>query len=166
MAFTLYPEGYVPYARAPAVSEAAEGDGVDTRSSLLGAAVAASRGVRWPEDLDRDVGETGPVQRTQRRRVERVGWAVGLDQPVVSSAVLGELGLDAAQCSGPLATRLAVLARRPAEAGLWLRIVGAIDLVGKYGPVGVIVSPGQRRLAPARGAFARAMRGPPGMLVA
>jgi hypothetical protein len=44
-----------------------EGGEVDTKSSLLGAAVAASRGERGPDELIED--EEGPVQRTQRRRV-------------------------------------------------------------------------------------------------
>jgi hypothetical protein len=158
-AFTLYPEGHVPYGREPVLRVADEGGEVDTRSSLLGAAVAASRGERWPEELIED--EEGPVQRTQRRRVQRGAWAVGLDGPVVDSAVLAELGLDAVACTGTVAARVAVLADKGSDPGLWLRIVGAIDLVGRYGPVGVMEGLRGRRLAAARSSFVRALRGPP-----
>jgi hypothetical protein len=136
-----------------------EGGEVDTRSSLLGAAVAESRGERWPDELIED--EAGPVQRTQRRRVERLGSAVGLDQPVVASEVLAELGLDAVACQGTVAQRLTALTPQAGGNGFWLRIVGAVDLVGRYSPVGVIEGLRSRRMAPARGSFVRALRGPP-----
>jgi len=160
VAFTLYPEGHLPYGRKPVLGRADESGKIDARSSLLGAAVAASRGERWPEELIEE--EKGPVQRTQRRRVLGLGSALGFDQPEVASAVLAELGLDAVECRGTLAQRLVALAGQAADPGLWLRVVGAVDLVGRYGPVGVMASPWCGRLAPARGSIARAMRGPPG----
>jgi len=158
-AFTLYPAGHLPYGRKAAVPTTEEGGEVDTRSSLLGAAVAASRGERWPDELIED--EEGPVQGTQRRRVQRIAWAVGLDQPVVDSAVLAELGLDVVACGGTVADRLAVIAGKAGDPALWLRIAGAVDLVGRYGPVGVMEGLRNRLLAPARGSFARSLRGPP-----
>ena len=159
VAFTLYPEGHVPYGREPLVRMGGASGEVDTRSSLLGAAVAASGGERWPDELIED--EEGPVQRTQRRRVQRAAWAVGLDGPVVDSVVLAELGLDAVACTGTVAARLAPLADKAGDPALWLRIVGAVDLVGRYGPVGVMEGLRGRRLAPARSSFVRALRGPP-----
>jgi len=150
----------MPYGREPVVCATGEGGEVDVRSHLLGAAVAASRGERWPTELIED--EEGPTQRTQHRRVQRVASAGGLDQRVVDSAVLAELGLDAVACSGALAVRLAGLAARAADdSALWLRIAGAIDLVGGYGRVGVMEGLRSARLAPARGSVARALRGPP-----
>lgn len=158
VAFTLYPEGHVPYGREPVFRMSEVGE-VDTKTSLLGAAVAASRGERWPEELIED--EEGPVQRTQRRRVQRLATALGLGRPEVDSAVLAELGLEAIVCRGSAATRLAVIAGQAGDRALWLRIVGAIDLVGKYGPVCVVDGLRSCRLAPARGSFVRALRGPP-----
>ncbi len=150
----------MPYGREPVVGATSRDGEVDARSSLLGAAVAASRGERWPDELIED--EEGPTRRTQERRVQRVASAVGLDHPVVDSAVLGELGLDVVACSGAVATRLAGLAARAADdPALWLRIAGAIDLVGRHGRVGVMEGIRSARLAPARGSFARALRGPP-----
>ena len=159
MAFTLYPEGHVPHGREPVVRKSGEDSEFDPRSSLLGAAVAASRGERWPEELIED--EEGPVQRTQRRRVQRFGSALGLDRSEVDSAVLAELGLDAVVCSGTVASRLAKIAVQACDRAHWLRIVGAIDLVGRYGPVGAVDGLRDSRLAPARGSFVRALRGPP-----
>jgi hypothetical protein len=158
VAFTLYPEGHVPYGREPVI-RMGEGCEVDTRSCLLGAAVAASRGERWLDELIED--EEGPVQRTQRRRVQSLGSAVGLDRPEVSSAVLAELGSEAIVFRGSAASRLAAIADQTGDRALWLRIVGAIDLVGRYGPVGVVDGLRGCRLAPARGSFVRALRGPP-----
>lgn len=149
----------MPYGREPVVGRSEDDGKVDTRSSMLGAAVAASHGERWPEELIED--EKGPVQRTQRRRVRCIGRAIGLDQSEVDSAVLAELGLDAVVCTGTAASRLCRLASKAGDPAFWLRVVGAIDLVGKYGPVGVVEGLRNRRLAPARGSFARALRGPP-----
>jgi len=138
-AFTLYPVGHVPYGREPVVSQAEQGDG-DPLSSLVGAAVAASRGGRWPEDLIE--GEAGPVGRTQRRRIVALGRLVGLDQPKVDSRVLGELGLDAVQVQGSLTSLAARLGQLGSGLGPWLRVVGAIDVVGRLGPVGVMPAVG------------------------
>jgi hypothetical protein len=157
-AFTLYPVGHVPYGREPVVCQTEQGD-EDLRSSLVGAAVAASRGERWPEDLIE--GEAGPVGRTQRRRIVAVGRLVGLDRPLVDSRVLGELGLDAVQVQGSLTSRVARLGRLGPGLGPWLRVVGAIDLVGRLGSVGVMPGVARSRLTPARGARARFLRGPP-----
>lgn len=157
-AFTLYPVGQVPYGREAVVCQAAEGTG-NPRSSLVGAAVAACRGERWPEDLIE--GEAGPVGRTQRRRIVAVGRMVGLDQAILDSRVLGELGLDAVQVQGGLAHRVAALGQLRPGLGPWLRVAGAIDLVGRLGPVGVMPGVARARLTPARGARARFRRGPP-----
>ncbi len=148
----------MPYGREPVLRMGEDGE-VDTRSSLLGAAVAASCGERWPDELIED--EEGPVQRTQRRRVQRLGAAVGLERTEVVSQVLAELGLEAIVFSGSVASRLAVIAGQAGDRALWLQIVGAIDLVGRYGSVGVVEGLRSCRLAPARGSLARSLRGPP-----
>jgi hypothetical protein len=142
------------------LGERDEAGEIDTKSSVLGAAVAAIHGERWPEELIED--EQGPVQRTQRRRVQWLGKAVGFDQPQIESSVLGELGLTAVEVSvRSLAQRVATLSRLAADSAPWLRFVGALDLVGQLGPVWVMPGAGCGHLVPARGSFARAMRGPP-----
>ena len=159
-AFTLYPEGHVPYGRVSVLSERGEAGEVDAKSSLVGAAIAAIRGERWPEELIFD--EQGPVQRTQRRRVKWLGKAVGFDQPQVESSVLGELGLTAVEVNARTpAQRVSALGKLATDSTSWLRFVGALDLVGGLGPVWVMPGVGCDRLVPARGAFARFMRGPP-----
>ena len=161
VAFTLYPTGHVPYGREPVLGEPDEAGEVDGKSSVLGAAVAASRGERWPEELIFD--EQGPVQRTQRRRVRWLGKAVGFDQPQVASSVLGELGLSAVEVNArTLPQRVSALVRLARDSAPWLRFVAALDLVGQLGPVWVMPGVGCGRLVPARSSFARAMRGPPG----
>ena len=160
IAFTLYPVGHVPYGREPVLGEPGEAGEIDTKSSLVGAAIAAIRKERWPEELIFD--EPGPVQRTQRRRVEWLGKAVGFDQPQVESSVLGELGLAAIEVNGQtLPQRVSALSRLAPDSASWLRFVGALDLVGRLGPVWVMPGIGRSRLVPARGSFARNMRGPP-----
>lgn len=160
IAFTLYPVGHIPYGREPVLGERDEAGEIDTKSSLVGAAIAAVRGERWPEELIFD--EQGPVQRTQRRRVKWLGAAVGFDQPQVESSVLGELGLTAVEVNvGSLPQRVSALGRLATDPASWLRFVGALDLVGRLGPVWVMPGVGYDRLGPARGSFARAMRGPP-----
>ena len=160
VAFTLYPVGHVPYGRVPVLCEADEAGEVDAKSSLVGAAVAAARGERWQEELIFD--EHGPVQRTQRRRVKWLGKAVGFDQVQVESSVLGELGLTAIEVNArTLPQRVSALARLATDPASWLRFVGALDLVGRLGPVWAMPGVGCGRLVPARGSFARAMRGPP-----
>jgi hypothetical protein len=125
----------------------------------VGAAVAVCRGERWPEELVDD--ERGPVGRTQRRWVRKVASVLGLGGAQVASGVLSELGLEAIMLGVTLAQRVAAVAHKAADPFLWLHLAGALDLVGAYGPVGVIEGLQQPRLAPARGSFARAMRGPP-----
>jgi hypothetical protein len=125
----------------------------------VGAAVAVCRGERWPEELVEE--EHGPVGRTQRRWVRKVATVLGLDGVQVASAVLSELGLDAIMLGVTLAQRVAALAQKAADPSLWLHLAAALDLVGAYGPVGVMEGLQQPRLAPARGSFARALRGPP-----
>lgn len=160
VAFTLYPEGHVPYGRVPVLGEADEAGEIDTKSSLVGAAVAAAWGERWQEELIFD--EHGPVQRTQRRRVKWLGASVGFDQALVESSVLGELGLTAVEVNArALPQRVSALARLATDSASWLRFIGALDLVGRLGPVWVMPGVGCGRLVPARGSFSRAMRGPP-----
>lgn len=160
VSFTLYPEGHVPYGRVAVLSERDEAYEIDTKSSLVGAAIAAARGERWPEELIFD--EQGPVQRTQSRRVKWLGKAVGFDHPQVESSVLGELGLTAVEVNAPtLPQRVSALGRLATEPASLLRIVGALDLVGRLGPVWVMPGVGCGRLVSARGSFARYMRGPP-----
>jgi hypothetical protein len=160
VAFTLYPEGYLPYGRMPVLSEADEAGEVDMKASLVGAAIAAAGGQHWPEDLIDD--EQGPVGRTQRRRIKRLGMLVGFDRPQVESAVLGELGLNAIDVGvGSLAQRVAALSKLGTRSGSWLRLVAAIDHVGLLGSVWVMPKPTCDRLSPSSGALARAMRDPP-----
>jgi len=156
--FTLYPVSHVPYGREAVICQA-EGKEAEGRASLVDAATAYCRGERWPEEPIED--EVGPVGRTQRRRITAVGRAVGLDQPVVDSRVLGELGLDVVQTRGGLSERVAALGGVGPEMGPWLRIVGAMDLVGRWGRVGVLAGTVSARLTSARGCRARSLRGPP-----
>lgn len=150
----------MPYGRVSVLSEQGEGGEIDTKLSLVGAAIAAIRGERWPEELIFD--EQGPVQRTQRRRVKWLGKAVGFDQPQVESAVLAELGLAAVEVNArTLPQRVSALARPAPGSASWLRFVACVDLVGRLGPVWVMPGVGCGRLVPARGSFARYMRGPP-----
>jgi len=157
--FTLYPVGHVPYGRAPVVCQVDGAEPDEPRASLVGAAIADCRGERWSEDLIFD--EQGPVRRTQRRRIAFVGRVVGLDRQDVGSRVLGELGLAAMQMRGKLSDRVAALGELGPGLDPWLRIVGAIDLVGRLGPVGVLAGVARSPLTPARGIRARSLRGPP-----
>lgn len=157
--FTLYPVGHVPFGREPVVCQVEDPEEADSRASLTGAAVAVCRGERWPEDLI--LGEQGPAGRTQRRRIAAVGRLVGLDQPRVDSRVLGELGLDLVETGGKLSARVAAVGRMGPGIGAWLRIVGAVDLVGRLGTVGVLLGTTRSSLTPARGSRARCLRGPP-----
>lgn len=160
VAFTLYPEGYLPYGRMPVLSEPDEEGEFDTKASLVGAAIAATGGQHWPEELIED--EQGPVGRIQRRRIKRLGMLVGFDRIQVESAVLGELGLNAVDVgSGSLAQRVAALNKLGTGSKAWLRLVAAIDHVGRMGSVWVMPKPTCDRLSPSSGALARAMRGPP-----
>jgi len=164
VAFTLYPEGYLPYGRMPVLSEPGKsrepGQAADTKANLVGAAIAAAGGQHWPEELIED--EQGPVGRIQRRRIKRLGMLVGFDRIQVESAVLGELGLNAVDVgSGSLAQRVAALSRLGTGFKSWLRLVAAIDYVGLMGSVWVMPKPTCDRLSPSSGALARAMRGPP-----
>ncbi len=160
VAFTLYPEGHLPYGRMPVLSEPDEAGEVDTKASLVGAAIAAAEGQHWPEDLIDD--EQGPVGRIQRRRIKRLGMLVGFDRPQIESTVLGELGLNAVDVGvGSLAQRVAALSKLGTGSGSWLRLVAAIDHVGRMGSVWVMPKPTCDRLSPSSGALARAMRGPP-----
>lgn len=157
--FTLYGPGWIPHARLPIfVGAGADGE-TDAKASLVGAAVAVCRGERWPEELVDD--ERGPVGRTQRRWVAKLASVLGLGQSPVPSAVLSELGLEAIVLGLTLAERVAALAQKAADPSLWLHLAAALDLVGAYGRVGVMEGLQQPRLAPARGCFARALRGPP-----
>ena len=159
-AFTLYPEGFVPYGRVPVlVVKPAEPDDQSEKDNLVGAGEAACRGERWPDEPIE--GDRGPVGRTQRRWLKWLGSVFGLDSPQVDSAVLSELGLNAVEVSGQLPQRVAALSRLTAEPAWWLRLVGAIDLVGRLGPVWVMPDPRCGRMSPARGSIARSMRGPP-----
>ncbi len=160
VAFTLYPEGYLPYGRMPVLSEPDEAGEIDTKASLVGAAIAADKGQHWPEELIDD--EQGPVGRIQRRRIKRLGMLIGFDRPQVESAVLAELGLDIVDAGfGSLAQRVAALSKLGTGSGSWLRLVAAIDHVGRMGSVWVMPKPTCDRLSPSSGALARAMRGPP-----
>jgi len=159
MSFTLYPVGHVPYGREAVICQAEGTEEKEGRASLVGAAVAYCRGERWPEEPIED--EVGPVGRTQRRRIAAVGRAVGLDQPKVDSRLIGELGLDVVQTRGGLSERVAALCEAGPGMGPWLRIVGAMDLVGWWGRVGVLAGTANARLTPARGCRARSLRGPP-----
>ena len=93
--------------------------------------------------------------------MQRFGAAVELDGEEVASAVLAELELEAVACRGTVASRLAALASRAGDPALWLRLAGATDLVGRYGCVGVIDGLRNPRVSPARGSYARSVRGPP-----
>lgn len=157
--FTLYAPGWIPYARQPIVATPDEEDEIDTMACLAGAAVAVCRGERWPEELLED--EVGPVGRTQRRWVRKVAEILGLDGPEVSSEVVSELGLDVVELVGSTAQRVAAVARRAADHALWLRLAATLDLVGAYGPVGIVEGLHSGRVAPARGRLTRALRGPP-----
>ncbi len=160
VAFTLYPEGYLPYGRMPVLSEPGEAGESDTKVSLVGAAIAAAEGQHWPEDIIED--ERGPVGRTQRRRIKRLGMLVGFDRAQVESEVLGVLGLNAIDVGvESLAQRVAALSKLGTGSGSWLRLVAAIDYVGLMGSVWVMPKPTCDRLSPSSGALARAMRGPP-----
>ena len=160
VAFTLYPEGHLPYGRVPVLSEPDEAGEVDTEARRVGAAIAATEGQHWPEDLIDD--EQGPAGRTQRRRIQRLGVLVGFDRIQVESAVLGELGLNAIDVGvKSLAQRVATLSKLGTGIGSWLRLVAAIDHVGRMGSVWVMPKPTCDRLSPSSGALARAMRGPP-----
>lgn len=99
--------------------------------------------------------------RTQRRWIVAVGRLVGLDRPTVDSRVLGELGLAAVLTVCGLIGRVAALSQLGPGMGAWLRVAGAIDVVGRLGPVGVMTGVARSRLVPARGAQARFLRGPP-----
>lgn len=157
-AFTLYPVGHLPYGRVPVWSQSAA-DEEDPRSSLVGAAVAACGGQRWPEELIED--ERGPVRRTQARRIGRAAFVIGLDGLQVASAVLGELGLDAVEVHGGVSRRVAALRGLGPGLGPWLRALAAVDLVGRLGTVGVLPGVGRSRLTRPRGRRARHHRGPP-----
>lgn len=174
IAFTLYPEGYVPYGRVPVMcmpepESEPEGRGepderepvdhseADTKSGLVGAAIAAGAGERWERDLIE--GESGPVLRTQQRWIKWLGTRVGLDGEL-SSEVLSELGLNAIEVRGKLTERVAALGKLTGREG-WLRLAGALDLVCRHGPVWVIPDPRNGRVVSARSSLARAMRGPP-----
>ena len=158
-AFTLYPVGHVPYGREAMLCQV-EGAGSDeTRTSLVGAAIAVCRDEHWPDELIFD--EQGPIRRTQRRRIARVSRLVGFDQQEVDSRVLGELGLGVMQSGGGPSERVASLSTLGSGSAAWLRVVGAIDLVGRLGPVGVLVGVARSPLIPARGVRTRFLRGPP-----
>ena len=157
--FTLYPVGHVPYGREPVICQAERPASADPRASLVGAAIADCRGEHWSDDLIED--ERGPVRRTQRRRIAFVGRAVGLDRQDVDSRVLGELGLEVVQTRGRQSERVAALSALGPGLERWLRVVGAIDLVGRLGPVGVLAGVARSPLTPARGIRARSLRGPP-----
>ncbi len=158
VAFTLYPVGHLPYGREAVLGQSAEG-GEDPRASLVGAAVAACRGDEWPEELIEE--EAGPVRRTQARRIARVAFMTGLDEPRVDSRILDELGLEAIEVQGSLSRRVAALSRLGAGLGPWLRVAGAVDRVGRLGIVGVLPGVVRSRLTRPSGVRARHYRGPP-----
>lgn len=168
LGFTLYPEGHVPYGRAPVLltpDECEPDESEDVReadehrepATMVGAAIAASVGEFWERELIED--EPGPVLRTQQRWIKWLGLVVGLDGEL-SSEVLSELGLDAIDVRGNLAGKVAALGKLTGPYA-WLRFAGALDLVCRLGPVWVISDPRSSRVASARGSVARAMRGPP-----
>ncbi len=157
-AFTLYPTGHIPYGREPVLGQCPEAR-EDPRASLVGAAVAASRGDLWVEDLIED--EVGPVKRTQARRIARVAFVTGLDDEHVDSRIFGELGLDAVDVHGILSQRVAAMSCLGAGLGPWLRVAGAVDLVGRLGTVGVLPGVARSRLTRPSGVRARHYRGPP-----
>jgi hypothetical protein len=136
-----------------------QGDGQELRPSLVGAAIAACRGQWWPEGLDE--GEPGPVLRTQRRWIATAARALGLDGPEVDSRVVGELALDVIAVRGSRSQRVAALGQLGAGLGPWLRVAGAIDVVGRLGVVGVLPGVVRARLTRAGGRWARGYRGPP-----
>lgn len=157
--FTAYPVGYVPYARVITLCQVDECAGQDFRDSLVGAAVAWKRHERWVEELIED--ETGPVRRTQLRRIGKLGRLLGLDGEKVSSRVLEELGLPLARTLGGVKERVAALGEiQPGFAG-WLRLVGTMDLVGALSPVCVLSAEESARVRPARSDWARHRRAPP-----
>jgi hypothetical protein len=158
VALTLYPVGHIPYAREPVLWQSSWG-GEDPRASLVSDAVSACRGEHRVEELIED--ETGPVRRTQVRRIARVAYVTGLDKPEVDSRILGELGLDAVDVHGSLSRRVAALSRLGPGLGPWLRVLGAMDLVGHLGVVGVLPGVARSRLTRPSGARARHHRGPP-----
>jgi len=158
-AFTLYPPGHVPYGREPLLSQAEGTDACDPRSSLVGAAVASCRGEHWPDELIFD--EHGPVRRTQRRRIARVSALLGFDRDEIDSRVVSELGLSVMESVGDVAQRVAALSVFRPGLSPWLRLVGAVDLVGQLGPVGVLAGVARSPLTPARSSRARSLRGPP-----
>ena len=158
VAFTLYPVGHIPYAREPLLSQFPSRGG-DPRASLVGAAVAVCRGEQWVDELIE--GEPGPVRRTQKRRIARVAFVTGLNEPAVDSRILGELGLDAVDVHGRLSRRVAALSRLGPGFGAWLRVMGAVDFVGRLGIVGVLPGVARSCLTRPSGARARHHRGPP-----
>jgi hypothetical protein len=158
--FTLYPVGHVPYGREPVICQVEDLEvAEEPRASLVGAAVAQCRGERWPEELIFD--DPGPVRRTQGRRIARVGELVGFDGREVDSRVLGELGLGVVQVGGRLSERVAALSALGPGLEPWLRVVGAMDLVRRLGPVGVLAGVVRSPLTSARGSRVRSFRGPP-----
>lgn len=158
VAFTLYPVGHIPYAREPLLSQSWSRS-EDPRASLVGAAVAASRGEHWSDELIED--ERGPVRRTQARRIARVAFLTGLEEPEVDSRILGELGLGAVDVHGSLSRRVAALTSMGPGLAPWLRVAGAVDLVGHLGIVGVLPGAARSRLTRPSGTRARHYRGPP-----
>lgn len=68
--FTLYPPGWVPYARVPVARPRCKG----WQRTLFGAAVLAAKGEIWPEN---SVAAPGCAV-TQRRRIARCGAWLGL----------------------------------------------------------------------------------------
>ena len=159
VAFTLYPVGHIPYAREPVLCQSSSRSD-DPRATLVGAAVAASRGEHWFDELIED--ESGPVRRTQMRRIARVAFVAGLDGVEVGSRILGELGLDAVEVHGGLQRRVAALSRLGPGLAPWLRVAGAVDHVGHLGIVGVLPGVARARLTRPSWARARHRRGPPG----
>jgi hypothetical protein len=105
--------------------------------------------------------ESGPVRRTQSRRIARVASVTGLDEPLVGSRILGELGLDAVDVRGDLSRRVAALSRLGSGLAPWLRVVGVVDLVGRLGIVGVLPGVARSRMTRPSGTRARYYRGPP-----
>jgi hypothetical protein len=158
VAFTLYPVGHIPYAREPVLGQSLARS-EDPRASLVGAAVSACHGEYWVEELIED--ESGPVRRTQVRRIARVAFVTGLDEPEVDSRVLGELGLDAVDVQGSLSRRVAALSNLGPGLAPWLRVAGAVDLAGHLGDVGVLPGVARSRLSRPSGTRARHHRGPP-----
>ena len=113
--FTIYPPGWVPYARAPLVRLASDGssvvfepEGKPWRLTIFRALADAALGVRWPEELDLGVSPglaslhgvartqkihirdslriLGISQRTRCRQRERVAADLGVDLSLVEEA--------------------------------------------------------------------------------